>query len=62
MLVKHLPDFAGHSVFVDWNIQSDYSEEMSQKSIVVRITMVILECLCIMCVCILGAIGCTVTK
>lgn len=35
ILVRYLPDFAGHNVFVNWQIMSEYSEEMSQKSSVV---------------------------
>jgi len=35
MLVKHLPVFAGHEVFVEWQIESERSESMAKKSTVV---------------------------
>ena len=37
MIVRHMPEFGGHEVFVDWQIQHEYSENMSKKSTVVRI-------------------------
>ena len=37
MLVKHHPDFGGHEAMVNLNIPSEYSEEMSKKSVVVGI-------------------------
>jgi len=35
MLVKHLPAFAGHEVFVEWQIECEQSESMAKKSTVV---------------------------
>ncbi|XP_065900155.1 uncharacterized protein [Dysidea avara] len=35
MLVRHHPDFAVHQVFVDWYIDSEHSDKMSKKSVVV---------------------------
>jgi len=35
MLVKHLPAFAGHEFFVEWQIGSERSESMAKKSKVV---------------------------
>ena len=35
MLVKYHPDFGGHEAMVNLNIPSEYSDEMSKKSVVV---------------------------
>ena len=35
VLVQFMPEFAGHGAFVQFHTPSQYSKEMSQKSIVV---------------------------
>lgn len=37
VLVQFIPEFTGHGVFVQWHVPSQYSEEMSKKSVVIWI-------------------------